>query len=697
MPRIPTYESGASLPSSIGAYHDNSAGEAIANAGASFGQSLMQFAQQKEEREQKTAILAAKNEFRQRSLEDYTKIQQERQGQAALPDENTGYKGVYKTYNEEALKWSDELLTKHGVNKRYRDAAMEQLDGVANAYRDNYAAWESTQSQVWRKETLQGTQDVTEKQLSADLQAGGGLDDIAASIASMDEQIDFLVGPTGNAEGVKNAKRVAAAQITKTALATLVKSDPVRAAEILKQDTTKAEKRKPLFVAGENTKGLVVEGNIDLANRPVHKNADGSISTVRSISLTVDGSKAVVIPTVSPDGDILSNEDAVDLYRKTKQHLGVFESEDAANSYAQTLHEQQAEMYVGQTTIALSDILDPLDRAALIALAEKERVPFEADREVDRIEATATTPGSQLELAQQIEDDDVRDATISALTHKHAVQDKIDNENQFNTLEKYYSRIFVNKENVSLSSIDKDPTLEPSQKLTVKSWIKSLVSASGGDGQGEDGPNGKVMKLNQWYAAYQKVLSGDWTEIDLMRAANQGVLDPSSAKSLMGEVKKVREVPSLGKAVETLKGELKTVFKKDEDAAQYMKTLYQDVLDFRTVHKRNPSYNEIVKIGRELSQPDVEKAMFDVGSFDLDEYTKGEQAVIKTTPQADKERYKREKRQTYTQREVSKIRKAGQWPQAVWDEEQNVFYLGKKDGYHYYQSVDGHTMREKAK
>ena len=582
MPRIPTYESGASLPSSIGAYHDNSAGEAIANAGASFGQSLMQFAQQKEEREQKTAILAAKNEFRQRSLEDYTKIQQERQGQAALPDENTGYKGVYKTYNEEALKWSDELLTKHGVNKRYRDAAMEQLDGVANAYRDNYAAWESTQSQVWRKETLQGTQDVTEKQLSADLQAGGGLDDIAASIASMDEQIDFLVGPSGNAEGVKNAKRVAAAQITKTALATLVKSDPVRAKELL---------------------------------------ADEKVQ----------------------------------------------------------------------------EYLDPIDHATLAEIAEKERVPFEADREVDRIEASATTQAAQLELAQKIEDDDVRDAVISSLSHKHAVQDKIDNEKQFEVIEKYYSRIFNNHENVSLSSVDKDPTLEPSQKLTVKSWIKSLVSASGGGGQGEDGPNGKVMKLNQWYAAYQKVLSGDWSEIDLMRAANQGVLDPSSAKSLMGEVKKVREVPSIGKAVETLKGELKTVFKKDEDAAQYMKTLYQDVLDFRTVHKRNPSYNEIVKMGRELSQPDVEKAMRDFGSLDLGYYTKGEQAVIKTTPQADKERYKREKRQTYTQREVSKIRKAGQWPQAVWDEEQNVFYLGKKDGYHYYQSVDGHTMREKAK
>lgn len=575
MPRIPTYESGASLPSSIGAYHDNSAGEAIANAGASFGQSLMQFAQQKEEREQKTAILAAKNEFRQRSLEDYNKIQQERQGQAALPDENTGYKGVYKTYNEEALKWSDELLTKHGVNKRYRDAAMEQLDGVANSYRDNYAAWESTQSQVWRKETLQGTQDVTEKQLSADLQAGGGLDDIAAAIASMDEQIDFLVGPSGNAEGVKNAKRVAAAQITKTALATLVKSDPVRAKELL-------------------------------------------------------------------------------------------------------------------TDEKVQEYLDPMDHATLTEIAEKERIPFEADREVDRIEASATTQAAQLELAQKIDDDDVRDAVISSLSHRHAVQDKIDNENQFNTLEKYYSRIFVNKENVSLSSIDKDPVLDPSQKLAVKSWMKKAVGGEGAGGGGEE--TKKQQRLNQWYSAYQKVLSGDWQEIDLMRAANTSQLDPSDAKSLMGEVEKVREVPSLGKAVETLEGELKDVFGNKTKKAKFNRHLYQDVLEFRSTHKRNPGYDEILKMGRELSKPDVEsKAWFRAADNPIDE------AILADNPEATKPRYMQTDRQTLAQREVNKIRKQGEWPNAIWDEEQNVYYLGKRGGYRYYMTVDGQKMREKVR
>ncbi|HCT6468093.1 TPA: hypothetical protein OT496_000299 [Morganella morganii] len=91
--------------------------------------------------------------------------------------------------------------------------------------------------------------------------------------------------------------------------------------------------------------GMTDQGNIDVHNRPVVKNQDGSISTVRSMSVNFDG-KEVLIPTVSDDGRIMSDDEAINTYLKTGRHLGMFSTPEAATAYAEALHNQQADEYL---------------------------------------------------------------------------------------------------------------------------------------------------------------------------------------------------------------------------------------------------------------------------------------------------------------------------------------------------------------
>lgn len=86
--------------------------------------------------------------------------------------------------------------------------------------------------------------------------------------------------------------------------------------------------------------GMVSGGNIDTSNRPRVKNGDGSISTVRSISINEDG-KEILIPTVV-NGRVVSDEEAINAYHRTGQHLGIFKNASAATAYAKQLHNEQA-------------------------------------------------------------------------------------------------------------------------------------------------------------------------------------------------------------------------------------------------------------------------------------------------------------------------------------------------------------------
>jgi hypothetical protein len=99
----------------------------------------------------------------------------------------------------------------------------------------------------------------------------------------------------------------------------------------------------------QNTEGeLYGYGNIDLNHRPVVHNEDGTISTEQSFSFyDEDTGKEVLIPTVI-NGQIVSEDEAIDHYYETGEYLGMFDTWQEADEYAEKLHERQDWYYNGR-------------------------------------------------------------------------------------------------------------------------------------------------------------------------------------------------------------------------------------------------------------------------------------------------------------------------------------------------------------
>jgi hypothetical protein len=86
-------------------------------------------------------------------------------------------------------------------------------------------------------------------------------------------------------------------------------------------------------------------GNIDLSKRGAVKNADGSISTLKSISINENG-REVLIPTIDPEGREMTEEESIERYLGTGEHLGRFDTPDNATGYAKRLSERMGKKFL---------------------------------------------------------------------------------------------------------------------------------------------------------------------------------------------------------------------------------------------------------------------------------------------------------------------------------------------------------------
>ena len=95
------------------------------------------------------------------------------------------------------------------------------------------------------------------------------------------------------------------------------------------------------------------KGNIDLSKWKVrHRNGDGSISTILSMSFGTDDGE-ILVPTFSPQGKKLSPDQAIEQYRVTGKHLGKFHTPEEANTFAEALHQKEADKVAKETKLKI--------------------------------------------------------------------------------------------------------------------------------------------------------------------------------------------------------------------------------------------------------------------------------------------------------------------------------------------------------
>jgi diguanylate cyclase (GGDEF)-like protein len=201
--------------------------------------------------------------------------------------------------------------------------------------------------------------------------------------------------------------------------------------------TDAPEEEKPVFnftdepvseKAQPEESGLSGQGNIDVSNRPQLRNKDGSISTVRSISIGTDQGE-VLIPTVGPSGEDWTDEQAIENYKKTGKHLGVFKDIKSANDYAQQLHEQQAEQIKSPKPqkpdyLSLESPMQPLPPKGQYGKAFIEGGKDVIRNELSFLNAANEARARYIEesgnpdLAQKVRDEGKKDALIKTLDAK---------------------------------------------------------------------------------------------------------------------------------------------------------------------------------------------------------------------------------------------------------------------------------------
>lgn len=147
-------------------------------------------------------------------------------------------------------------------------------------------------------------------------------------------------------------------------------------------------------------------GNVDLSRRPHVQNPDGSTSTVRSMGVNIDG-KEYLIPTVSDDGRVMGDDEAVETFKRTGKHLGVYSSPEESTRAGTDIHHDQernppAPMAAAQGALPAPGEIEttPKEWAAAANASTAQPAPYNEGTEVQQQPALQAPPPAAAPPAQ---------------------------------------------------------------------------------------------------------------------------------------------------------------------------------------------------------------------------------------------------------------------------------------------------------
>ena len=272
----------------------------------------------------------------------------------------------------------------------------------------------------------------------------------------------------------------------------------------------------------------------------------------------------------------------------------------------------------------LKKTLDPKQTEALGNFIDTKEEDLLVEENINRIigPAGGETPFTydrQLEVAQDINDTDVRGRVVSEINNRENLNQRIEATRVNETLENYYERVFVQETPTSTTQIDNDPNLtgQSKAKLMIKSWLEK-----GQKGAGHFSENARFISFQN---AMNNIVTGEWDERDIMNGVmpKEGAptIDIRDGNRLIAEAKQFKQTGgnSYSGASKTYQALYPASYSNQEERSQVLYGVMQDVQSFRKAHNgTEPAQEDLEKFIKFNAQGIVESSWFN-DPVDVDE------------------------------------------------------------------------------